>query len=73
MPASGDQTLTDIRVSFALNGIFGVKPNLAAAVTVVPAKVSEPAARTTLTTLLAALAGSATTLESSAPPKPIRP
>ena len=41
MPASGDQTRTDMRVSVTLNGILGEKPSCVAgvlpAVMVVPA------------------------------------
>ncbi|MBK9519368.1 MAG: hypothetical protein IPO09_18890 [Anaeromyxobacter sp.] len=43
------------------------------AVTVVPAQTSAVADFTTLATWLAALVGSATMVESSAPPKPTRP
>ena len=75
MPASGENTRTEMRVSVVLKGIFGLRPSCGAAVLVmvVPAKTSAPAARTTLTTWLAALAGSATMDESSAPPKPMKP
>ena len=42
MPASGDQTRTEILVSVAVNGTFGLKPSPAGAVIVVPAKGLNP-------------------------------
>ena len=73
IPASGEKTRTDILVWLALKAILGVKPSCAAPVIVVPANTSEPAARTTLATMFAALVGSGARLESSAPPKPMKP
>ena len=76
MPASGDHTRTDMRVSVVLNGIFVEKPRCTpprVSVMVVPAKISAPAARTTRATLLAASVGSVTIVDASAPPKPTRP
>ena len=73
IPAFGDHTLTDIFVLLAVKGILVEKPNSAAAVTVVPAHNSAAAVLITLATLLAALVGSATIDDCSAPPNPIKP
>ncbi len=71
MPASGDQTRTDMRVSLAVKGSAGTE-KFGPVDTVVPAHNSAVADFTTLATRLAGSVGSATTAESSAPPKPVR-
>ncbi len=70
MPALGEYTRTVIRVLVAVNGIVPTEL-LAPVDTVVPAHNSAVADFTTLATLLPALVGSATTVESSAPPNPV--
>ena len=70
MPALGEYTRTVMRVLAASNGILPT--DLSGPVdTVVPANVSAVADLTTFATLLVPPAGSATTEESSAPPKPV--
>ena len=71
MPASGDHTRTVIDVLPVENGMTGTE-KFSPVETVVPAQISAPVALTTCATLFAALVGSATTVESSAPPKPVR-
>ena len=71
MPASGDQTRTVIVVLLAVNSSAGTVL-FGPVDTVVPAHSWAVADLTTLATLLAAFVGSTTTVESSAPPKPVR-
>ena len=64
------ETRTVIVVLLAVNGSAGTE-KFGPVDTVVPAHSSAVADLTTLATLLAALVGSTTTVESSAPPKPV--
>ncbi len=70
MPAFGEYTRTVILVSVAENGILGTAL-LAFVDTVVPAHNSAVADFTTFATVLLLTTGSGTSVESSAPPKPV--
>ena len=70
MPAFGEYTRTVILVSVAVNGILPTD-SLASVDTVVPAHISAVADFTTLATCCCRRSDRATSVESSAPPKPV--